>query len=117
VSSTGSTVLGYPRIGPDRELKRAAEAFWAARSRMEVLADLGPGIPRGLGPGVYDVHSPEVPDADEFAAQLTTALRHIGPDRLWANPDCGLKTRGEPETVAALTNLVAAARRVRDGAR
>ncbi|MEV1292341.1 5-methyltetrahydropteroyltriglutamate--homocysteine S-methyltransferase [Pseudonocardia sp. NPDC049635] len=85
----------------------------AARSRMEVLADLGPGIPRGLGPGVYDVHSPEVPDADEFAAQLTTALRYIGPDRLWANPDCGLKTRGEPETVAALTNLVAAARRVR----
>ncbi|MEU6699273.1 5-methyltetrahydropteroyltriglutamate--homocysteine S-methyltransferase [Pseudonocardia sp. NPDC046786] len=85
----------------------------AARSRMEVLADLGPGIPRGLGPGVYDVHSPEVPDIDELAGQLTAALRHIGPERLWANPDCGLKTRGEPETVAALTNLVAAARRVR----
>ena len=85
----------------------------AARSRMEVLADLGPGIPRGLGPGVYDVHSPEVPDTDELAGQLTAALRHIGPERLWANPDCGLKTRGEPETVAALTNLVAAARRVR----
>ncbi|ALE82478.1 5-methyltetrahydropteroyltriglutamate--homocysteine S-methyltransferase [Pseudonocardia sp. HH130629-09] len=85
----------------------------AARSRMEVLAELGPGVPRGLGPGVYDVHSPEVPDADELATQLRAALSHIGSDRLWANPDCGLKTRGEPETVAALTNLVAAARRVR----
>ncbi|TCK25649.1 5-methyltetrahydropteroyltriglutamate--homocysteine S-methyltransferase [Pseudonocardia endophytica] len=86
----------------------------AARSRMEVLGELGPGVPRGLGPGVYDVHSPEIPDTDELTGQLTAALRHIGPDRLWANPDCGLKTRGEPETVAALTNLVAAARRVRE---
>ncbi len=86
----------------------------AARSRMEVLAELGPGVPRGLGPGVYDVHSPEVPDTDELAGQLTAALRHIGSDRLWANPDCGLKTRGEPETVAALTHLVAAAARVRE---
>ena len=85
----------------------------AARSRMEVLGDLGPGVPRGLGPGVYDVHSPEVPDVDELAGQLTAALRHIGSERLWANPDCGLKTRGEPETVEALTHLVAAARRVR----
>ncbi|MBP2365493.1 5-methyltetrahydropteroyltriglutamate--homocysteine S-methyltransferase [Pseudonocardia parietis] len=88
----------------------------AARSRMEVLGDLGPGVPRGLGPGVYDVHSPEVPDTDELAGQLTEALRHIGSERLWANPDCGLKTRGEPETVEALTNLVTAARRVRETA-
>ncbi|MEQ3539944.1 5-methyltetrahydropteroyltriglutamate--homocysteine S-methyltransferase [Pseudonocardia tropica] len=88
----------------------------AARSRMEVLSDLGPGVPRGLGPGVYDVHSPEVPGEDELVTQLRAALGHIGPERLWANPDCGLKTRGEPETVAALTHLVAAARRVRAGA-
>ena len=87
----------------------------AARSRMEVLAELGPGIPRGLGPGVYDVHSPEVPDVDELTGQLRAALRHIGSDRLWANPDCGLKTRGEPETVAALAHLVGAARAVREG--
>jgi 5-methyltetrahydropteroyltriglutamate--homocysteine methyltransferase len=86
----------------------------AARSRMEVLGELGPGVPRGLGPGVYDVHSPEIPDTDELTGQLTAALEHIGPDRLWANPDCGLKTRGEQETVAALTNLVAAAGRVRE---
>nr|WP_093336579.1 5-methyltetrahydropteroyltriglutamate--homocysteine S-methyltransferase [Pseudonocardia ammonioxydans] len=86
----------------------------AARSRMEVLADLGPGVPRGLGPGVYDVHSPEVPGADQLTDQLTEALRHIGSERLWANPDCGLKTRGETETVEALTHLVAAARRVRE---
>ncbi|MFP5019558.1 5-methyltetrahydropteroyltriglutamate--homocysteine S-methyltransferase [Pseudonocardia phyllosphaerae] len=86
----------------------------AARSRMEVLGELGPGVPRGLGPGIYDVHSPEVPGEGELEDQLRAALAFIGPDRLWANPDCGLKTRGEPETVAALENLVAAARTVRD---
>ncbi|MDN5919528.1 MAG: 5-methyltetrahydropteroyltriglutamate--homocysteine S-methyltransferase [Pseudonocardia sp.] len=86
----------------------------AARSRMEVLAELGPGVPRALGPGIYDVHSPEVPGTDELAGQLTAARRHIGADRLWANPDCGLKTRGEPEVVAALTNLVEAVHRVRE---
>jgi 5-methyltetrahydropteroyltriglutamate--homocysteine methyltransferase len=85
----------------------------AARSRMEVLDVLGAGVPRGLGPGVYDVHSPEVPSADEIAGLLRAALDRIGPDRLWANPDCGLKTRGEPETLQTLRNLVRAAATVR----
>ncbi|MDN5751169.1 MAG: 5-methyltetrahydropteroyltriglutamate--homocysteine S-methyltransferase, partial [Pseudonocardia sp.] len=85
----------------------------AARSRMEVLEELGTGVPRGLGPGVYDVHSPQVPTAAELADLLRAAGRWVGPDRLWANPDCGLKTRGEAEVVASLRNLVAAARVVR----
>jgi 5-methyltetrahydropteroyltriglutamate--homocysteine methyltransferase len=81
----------------------------AARSKMEVLAQIGPGVPRGLGPGVYDVHSPQVPDVAEIEALLHTAQQWVGPERLWVNPDCGLKTRGEEETVAALRNLVSAA--------
>ena len=92
----------------------------AARSRMEVLADLGPGVPRALGPGVYDVHSPQVPAVAEIRDLVTAAERWVGRDRLWVNPDCGLKTRGEAETVGALRNMVAAtlapAGRAADGA-
>lgn len=85
----------------------------AARSTMQVLAELGAGVPRGLGPGVYDVHSPQVPGADEIEKLLVTARQWVGADRLWVNPDCGLKTRGEQETLAALQNMVAAAVAVR----
>ncbi|GAY08010.1 5-methyltetrahydropteroyltriglutamate--homocysteine S-methyltransferase [Pseudonocardia sp. N23] len=85
----------------------------AARSRMEVLDALGSGVPRGLGPGVYDVHSPEVPSAATMTVLLRAALDRIGAQRLWANPDCGLKTRRETEVVATLRNLVAAAAQVR----
>ena len=86
----------------------------AARSRMEFIADLtAAGYARGIGPGVWDIHSPRVPDVAEMAEALTLAVGVIGPARLWANPDCGLKTRGYAETEAALRNLVAAARQVR----
>jgi len=86
----------------------------AARSRMEFIADLtAAGYARGIGPGVWDIHSPRVPDVAEMAEALTLAVGVIGPTRLWANPDCGLKTRGYAETEAALRNLVAAARQVR----
>ena len=88
----------------------------AARSRMEFIADLtAAGYARGIGPGVWDIHSPRVPDVAEMAEALTLAVGVIGPTRLWANPDCGLKTRGYAETEAALRNLVAAARQVRAG--
>jgi 5-methyltetrahydropteroyltriglutamate--homocysteine methyltransferase len=87
----------------------------AARSKMEVLEQLGTGVPRALGPGVYDVHSPEVPDIADIEALLVAAQNWVDRERLWVNPDCGLKTRGEAEIVAALRNLVAAARRVRAG--
>ncbi|MFJ2703817.1 5-methyltetrahydropteroyltriglutamate--homocysteine S-methyltransferase [Streptomyces sp. NPDC087428] len=86
----------------------------AARSHMQVARELAAhGYPREAGPGVYDIHSPRVPDAAEAAALLRKGLEAIPAERLWVNPDCGLKTRGWPETRAALENLVAAARTVR----
>lgn len=87
----------------------------AARSHMQVAHELAAhGYPREAGPGVYDIHSPRVPDAAEAAALLRTGLKAIPAERLWVNPDCGLKTRGWPETRASLENLVAAARTVRE---
>ncbi|MFC5213196.1 5-methyltetrahydropteroyltriglutamate--homocysteine S-methyltransferase [Streptomyces coerulescens] len=86
----------------------------AARSHMQVARELAAhGYPREAGPGVYDIHSPRVPSAREAAELLRTGLRAIPAERLWVNPDCGLKTRGWPETRASLENLVAAARTVR----
>ncbi|MDQ1025179.1 5-methyltetrahydropteroyltriglutamate--homocysteine methyltransferase [Streptomyces umbrinus] len=86
----------------------------AARSHMQVARELAAhGYPREAGPGVYDIHSPRVPSADEAAALLRKGLEAIPAERLWVNPDCGLKTRGWPETRASLDNLVAAAHAVR----
>ncbi|MGW1349155.1 5-methyltetrahydropteroyltriglutamate--homocysteine S-methyltransferase [Streptomyces sp. NPDC002409] len=86
----------------------------AARSHMQVARELAShGYPREAGPGVYDIHSPRVPSMEEAAGLLRTGLRAIPAERLWVNPDCGLKTRGWPETRASLENLVAAARTVR----
>ncbi|MCX5384154.1 5-methyltetrahydropteroyltriglutamate--homocysteine S-methyltransferase [Streptomyces sp. NBC_00083] len=86
----------------------------AARSHMQVARELAAhGYPREAGPGVYDIHSPRIPSAEEAAALLRTGLEAIAAERLWVNPDCGLKTRGWPETRASLENLVAAARTVR----
>jgi 5-methyltetrahydropteroyltriglutamate--homocysteine methyltransferase len=86
----------------------------AARSGNEFIADLSSfGYERGIGPGVWDIHSPRVPAVEEMTEALTLALTTIEPDRLWVNPDCGLKTRGYAETEPALRNLVAAARQVR----
>ncbi|MEU6389328.1 5-methyltetrahydropteroyltriglutamate--homocysteine S-methyltransferase [Streptomyces sp. NPDC046939] len=86
----------------------------AARSHMQVARELAAhGYPREAGPGVYDIHSPRVPSAEEAADLLRTGLKAIPAERLWVNPDCGLKTRGWSETRASLENLVAAARTVR----
>ncbi|MCX5205142.1 5-methyltetrahydropteroyltriglutamate--homocysteine S-methyltransferase [Streptomyces sp. NBC_00237] len=86
----------------------------AARSHMQVARELAEhGYPREAGPGVYDIHSPRIPSAEEAAALLRKGLEAIPPQRLWVNPDCGLKTRGWPETRASLENLVTAARTVR----
>ncbi|MEM7051703.1 MAG: 5-methyltetrahydropteroyltriglutamate--homocysteine S-methyltransferase [Acidobacteriota bacterium] len=68
---------------------------------------------RGIGPGVYDVHSERVPSVEEMSDLLRRAAKVLSPQRLWVNPDCGLKTRGFSETEASLRNLVAAARAVR----
>jgi 5-methyltetrahydropteroyltriglutamate--homocysteine methyltransferase len=90
----------------------------AARSRMELVEDLGrAGYEREIGLGVYDIHSPRVPSPDEMAELLQEALEPVGPARLWVNPDCGLKTRDYPEVLASLRNMVAAARSVRERVR
>jgi 5-methyltetrahydropteroyltriglutamate--homocysteine methyltransferase len=86
----------------------------AARSRMELVADLArAGYRRGIGPGVYDIHSPRVPTTDEIETALRLALEAVEVDRLWVNPDCGLKTRGYAEVEPALRHMVEATRRVR----
>jgi 5-methyltetrahydropteroyltriglutamate--homocysteine methyltransferase len=89
----------------------------AARSRGEILEALDPEhFSRGIGPGVWDIHSPRVPATEEIREQLAAALDRVGEGRLWANPDCGLKTRGYEETEQSLRNLVEAARAVREQA-
>jgi 5-methyltetrahydropteroyltriglutamate--homocysteine methyltransferase len=86
----------------------------ASRSKMEVLDDLAAaGYRRGVGPGVWDIHSPRVPSHDEVVSALRRAVAAVPARRLWVNPDCGLKTRGYPETEASLRRLVAAAAEVR----
>ena len=81
---------------------------------MELLRGFGDfKYPNEIGPGVYDIHSPRVPTVDEMVRLLNKAASVIPPENLWINPDCGLKTRGWPETEAALVNMVAAARQVR----
>ena len=101
-------------IGAIAELDADVTSIEAARSHMEVLADLnGIGFANEVGPGVYDIHSPRVPDTDEVTASLREALAAIPADRLWVNPDCGLKTRTTEEVTQALKNLVAAAHAVR----
>ncbi|GAB6899090.1 5-methyltetrahydropteroyltriglutamate--homocysteine S-methyltransferase [Kineosporia succinea] len=85
-----------------------------ARSHLSIAADLsGAGYPSGVGPGVYDIHSPRVPDRAELTGMLRRALEHVPAGRLWVNPDCGLKTRDEAEVKASLANLVAAAESLR----
>ncbi len=89
----------------------------ASRSKMEVLDDLAAiGYRRGVGPGVWDIHSPRVPSHDEVVEALRRAVAAVPARRLWVNPDCGLKTRGYPEVEASLRHLVAAAAEVRAGA-
>ena len=86
-----------------------------SRSRMELLdAFVKFRYPNEIGPGVYDIHSPRVPDAEEMIALLEKARAVLKPEQLWVNPDCGLKTRGWPETRAALVAMVEAARTMRE---
>jgi 5-methyltetrahydropteroyltriglutamate--homocysteine methyltransferase len=82
---------------------------------MDLLEAFGEfSYPNAIGPGIYDIHSPRVPQAAEMAALLQKARAVIPDERLWVNPDCGLKTRGWEEVEAALRNMVAAARVLRD---
>lgn len=88
----------------------------ASRSRMEILDALRDfAYPNAVGPGVYDIHSPRVPSLEEIERLLDEAEARIPRERLWVNPDCGLKTRRWEEVVPALEHLVEAARRRRAG--
>ena len=88
--------------------------FEASRSDLQILDSLREHhFETEVGPGVYDIHSPRVPSVEEIVAALNLMLTKIAPDKLWVNPDCGLKTRGWKETDASLRNMVAAALQVR----
>lgn len=85
-----------------------------ARSGSELLGAFRQyRYPNEIGPGIYDIHSPRVPGVDEMAGLLAAARDVLEDRQIWVNPDCGLKTRGWPETKSALANLVAAARVMR----
>lgn len=85
-----------------------------SRSRMELLdAFRTYRYPNEIGPGVYDIHSPRVPEVGEMTELLTLARQRLADDQLWINPDCGLKTRKWEEVEPALVNMVAAAREIR----
>jgi 5-methyltetrahydropteroyltriglutamate--homocysteine methyltransferase len=85
-----------------------------SRSRMELLKTFEKfKYPNEIGPGVYDIHSPRVPKKDEMVELIKKASKQIDPKRLWVNPDCGLKTRGWPETIDALKEMVSAAKELR----
>lgn len=87
----------------------------SSRSKMELLqAFENFSYPNEIGPGVYDIHSPRIPSQDEMIEQLQHALRYIPIERLWVNPDCGLKTRNWPEVTAALRYMVGAAKLLRE---
>lgn len=85
-----------------------------SRSDMELLTAFADfKYPNEIGPGVYDIHSPRVPAEAEIEDLLRKALNVIPKERLWVNPDCGLKTRGWPETLAALENMVKVTKKLR----
>ena len=85
-----------------------------SRSRMELLdAFHRVHYPNEIGPGVYDIHSPRVPERSEIENLLHKALEVLTPDQLWINPDCGLKTRDWAEVKLSLKNMVATAAKLR----
>ena len=85
----------------------------AARSHMELLADIPESFVSGLGPGVWDIHSPRVPSQDEIESLLKAAIGYGTIADLWVNPDCGLKTRDYEETKQSLRHLVDATKAIR----
>ncbi|THG31199.1 5-methyltetrahydropteroyltriglutamate--homocysteine S-methyltransferase [Glaciibacter flavus] len=115
------THLCYSEFGVILDAVRALDAdvtsIEAARSRMDVVDDIASsGFDHGIGPGVYDIHSPRVPSVDEVVELIERASAVVPERALWINPDCGLKTRGYDETIASLRNIIEATRAVRDRA-
>jgi 5-methyltetrahydropteroyltriglutamate--homocysteine methyltransferase len=88
-----------------------------SRSDMELLDAFDSfSYPNGIGPGVYDIHSPNIPSEEHMIALMKQASRRIPSQRLWVNPDCGLKTRQWDEVMPALRNMVSAAKALREAA-
>jgi 5-methyltetrahydropteroyltriglutamate--homocysteine methyltransferase len=107
-SEFGTVIDAIDRLDAD------VTSIEAARSKMEVVDDIHrSGFARGIGPGVYDIHSPRVPTTEEVGSLIVRALDAIPGRQLWINPDCGLKTRGYRETVLSLRNMVEATRAAR----
>jgi 5-methyltetrahydropteroyltriglutamate--homocysteine methyltransferase len=89
--------------------------IWHARSHAELLEYWRRrGYDKDIAPGVWDIHSPRVPPAEEMAGMLREVAEALPPERLWVGPDCGLKTRGWPEVEASLRNMVDAAKQLRE---
>ncbi len=90
-------------------------SFEASRSNLSIIhAIKSNNFTTAVGPGVYDIHSPRVPGIEEIAGGISCMISTISPEKLWINPDCGLKTRGLKETIPSLKNLVEAAKRARN---
>ncbi len=101
-------------IEPIRALDADVISLETSRSHGELIHSLEKNpYELGIGLGVYDIHSPRVPSVEEMEGILTDSLTVIEKEQFWVNPDCGLKTRQEPETVAALKNMVTAAHKLR----
>ena len=101
-------------IEPIRALDADVISLETSRSHGELIHSLeAQRYELGIGLGVYDIHSPRVPAIEEMSAILNDSLRVIEKEQFWINPDCGLKTRGEKETIASLKNMVAAAKKLR----
>lgn len=118
VSTQIHTHLCYSEFGTVIDAIRGLDAdvtsIEAARSRMEIVDDIAAsGFDHGIGPGVYDIHSPRVPSVEEVVDLIDRAVAAVPEKLLWINPDCGLKTRGYDETVSSLRNIIEATHRVR----
>lgn len=101
-------------IGSILDLDADVTSIEAARSKMEILDDLkSAGFSNDVGPGVYDIHSPRVPSTNEIEEKIRLAVAAVPIERLWINPDCGLKTRSHETVVASLSNVIAATKAVR----
>ena len=90
-------------------------SFEASRSDLLILDSLKKNkFKTEVGPGVYDIHSPRIPSKEEIKIVLEKILKKIAPEKLWVNPDCGLKTRQDKEVKPSLKNLVDAAKELRN---
>ena len=97
-----------------QQLDADAITIESSKSDLKILRVLATrGYTRKIGPGVFDIHSPRVPSVEEMLQRIHAMCAYVRPDLLWVNPDCGLKTRGWPETKAALGNMVQAAEQAR----